>query len=123
MRKFMENAICIVIVVLIVFLSVALVLKISQIFYERANLVIPVKTDWVQELAKKNMQEYMECKQAQSYEYMKHHRQMIRNLIEQGKYDNKDSFPVESVNGNYDLIYYDIGGYSFQEDGTLFGSH
>lgn len=93
----------------------------SIYFYDKANLVIPVKKDWVQELAKKDMQEYMKCKQAQSYEYMKYHRDMIRNLIKEEKYDKEDSFWVDNSEGGYELFYYTIGGYEFQKDGTLFG--
>ena len=85
------------------------------------NITCSKEKDWVQELAKKDMKEYMECKQAQSYEYMKHHREMVRNLIKQGKYDSKDSFWVENSDGGYELFYYSIGLYEFQEDGVLFG--
>ena len=85
--------------------------------------LLPQKPDVFEQLAQRNMDDYTECKQARSYAYMKHHRQMIKNLIETKQYDRRGSFPVDSQSGTYDLIYYDIGGYSFQKDGTLFGSH
>jgi len=40
MREFMENTICVVVVALVVFLSSAIVLKVSQMFYEKGNLVV-----------------------------------------------------------------------------------
>jgi len=65
--------------------------------------------------------EWIECLGSQDYEYMKHHREAIRNLIKSEKYDKVDSFPYEAHGKKEIMVYYTIGGYEFQYDGTLFG--
>ena len=79
------------------------------------------ETDFWERYAETELKNYELCFQSKSYQYLKQHRQMIKNLIEQNKYDNKDSFWVDNSNGGYELFYYTIGGYEFQKDGTLFG--
>jgi len=78
--------------------------------------------DFWERYAKTELQSYEICFQSKNYQYVKHHREMIKNLIAQGKYDNKGSFPYEAHGETKMLIHYTIGGYEFQEDGTLFGS-
>ena len=79
------------------------------------------KTDFWDQYAKREIEKYNLCFQSQDYQYMKYHREMIKNLIEQGKYENEDSFQYDTNTGKKTMFYYTIGGYEFQKDGTLFG--
>jgi len=72
-----------------------------------------------EQLAQRQMKEYMDCMQSNDYMYMKHHRNMVINLIKEGKYDYKDSF-FYGLNNKDELFYYAIGEYFLKEDGTLF---
>ena len=80
------------------------------------------KTDFWEQYAKTELRNYELCFQSKSYQYLKHHREMIKNLISEEKYDKKGSFPYETDGGTKILVHYTIGGYEFQEDGTLFGA-
>ena len=77
------------------------------------------RTDAYQDFLDDKRKEYVKCLSSQDYEYMKHHREMIKTLIMEKKYYRKDSFWVDNQDGGYELVYYNISGYEFLEDGTL----